>query len=429
VRKMKRHFGELAHRVRQHWSSRQSDSGDRGADQRPNCFKSFLCEQDGAIAAIAAVSLIVILGFGAMAIDMSYAYMTRNLLQVTASSAALAAAPELPNQGQAIAKALQYVEDNMPAVNHGAVLVGSDVVLGNWDPDTETWTPGATPTNALEVTARRSTDNGNRLDLFLAPVLGLGFLDMGASAVAYAKAPTAWDVALVQDVTGTFIAEIEDAKDADQAMLDCVANNFVNARMGLTTFSGTAPTLSNPDVPPHTFVPMLPVGMPDNATNYVALTDAIFDIQIPSWQNSWSSYGTHVGIGIESAIAQLDSYTPDAGVIGQAIVVVGDGRPQAMSNAQSFYPESAYYSTHCGGGDCTSDNLKQMAFDAANEADAKGYDVYTIFYDEMNDDVAAQFYEDLVRGAGQFRRTPNSEELEEMMFELCTSFMDLQLVM
>ncbi len=142
MRKIKRHFGELAHRVRQHRSSRQPGSGYRAADQQPNCLKSFLREQNGAIAAISAVMLIVILGFGALAIDMSYAYTTRNLLQVTASSAALAAAPELPDQSQVVAKALEYVEENMPAANHGAVLAGSDVVLGNWDPDTETWTPG-----------------------------------------------------------------------------------------------------------------------------------------------------------------------------------------------------------------------------------------------------------------------------------------------
>ncbi len=418
-------FGGLSRRVRQHWPSRSLGFGHRAGDQWRGHLKRFQRDQNGAIAAISAVLLIVILGFGAFAIDMSYAYTTRNLLQVTASSAALAAAPELPNQGQAIAKALQYVEYNMPAVSHGAVLVGSDVKFGHWDIATETFTTD-TPFNAVEITARRSSDNDNRLDLFFGPILGLGFLDMETSAVAYAKVATAWDVALVQDVTGTFIAEIEDAKDADQAMLDCVSNNFVNARMGLTTFSGTAPTLSNPDVPPHTLVPMLPVGVPYNQANYQAMTDAIFDIQIPLWQNSWSSYGTHVGIGIESAIEQLDSYTPEEGVIGQAIVIVGDGKPQAMSNAQVFYSASDYYGV-CGGS-CSSSELGEMATLAANEADSKGYDVYAIFYDEDNDDVAAAFYEGLIRGSGQFRRTPNSDELDEMMFELCTSFMDLQLV-
>ncbi len=119
MRKMKRPNGELARRVRQHRSSRQPGSGNRAADQRPNCLKGFLREQNGAIAAISAVLLIVILGFGAFAIDMSYAYTTRNLLQVTASTAALAAAPELPNQSAAVVKAMAYVEDNMPAANHG----------------------------------------------------------------------------------------------------------------------------------------------------------------------------------------------------------------------------------------------------------------------------------------------------------------------
>lgn len=403
------------------------EGGDVIGRTRQNRLRDFARDRAGAVPAISAVAVVVILGFGAFAIDMSYAYATRNLLQVTASSAALAAAPELPDQSDAVAKALRYVEENMPAANHGMVLDANDVVFGRWDPGSETWTPGDTPFNAVEVTARRSTDNGNRLELFLGPILGLGFLDMEASAVAYAKTPTAWDVALVQDVTGTFIDEIGDARDADQAMLDCVANHFVKARMGLTTFSGTAPTLSDPNVPPHDFVPMLPIGLPDNQANYQALADTIFDINIPFWQNGWGSYGTHVGIGIESAINQLDSYSPDEGIVGQAIVIIGDGKPQATPWAQGFYSESDYYSV-CGGS-CSDSELAEMANRAADEAESKGYDLYAVFYDEDNDDDAAEFYENLVRGSGQFRRTPNSEDLEEMLFDLCTNFKDLQLVM
>ena len=192
---------------------------------------SFRADCRGAVYIWTAFGIIAMIGFGGLAIDMSYAYSTRNMLQVTASSAALAAAPELPDQGQAIAKALEYVEENMPSANHGAVLVNSDVVFGNWDSLTETWTPGAAPVNALEVTTRRSTDNGNRLDLFLSPILGLGFLDMEASAVAYAKAATAWDVVIVQDVTGTFTEEIGDARlgidlsDSFVAVDDAIADS------------------------------------------------------------------------------------------------------------------------------------------------------------------------------------------------------------
>ncbi len=149
--------------------------------------KQFLRAQDGAIAAMTAVSLVVILGFGAFAIDMSYAYSERNLLQVTADAAALAAAPELPNKNKAREMALEYVEDNMPAATHGEVLVKEDVVLGNWDPVSETWSPNVGPLNAVEVTTRRSSD---RFDLFLGPFLGLGSLDMQASATSYFRTPT-----------------------------------------------------------------------------------------------------------------------------------------------------------------------------------------------------------------------------------------------
>ena len=170
MRRMEGLFGGLSRRIRQRWSSSRLASTDRVGGRRRNGLKSFLRDQNGAVAAMVAVSLTVILGFGALTIDMSYAYSTRNLLQVTASSAALAAAPELPNQSQVVAKALEYVEANMPAANHGTVLDNSDVVPGNWDPDTKTWTPGASssrrthtrPAHRLRCPASRGASRGSR---------------------------------------------------------------------------------------------------------------------------------------------------------------------------------------------------------------------------------------------------------------------------
>ena len=80
------------------------------------------------------------------------------------------------------------------------------------------------------------------------------------------------------------------------------------------------------------------------------------------------------------------------------------------------------------------DNLDKMANRAADEAESKGYDVYVVFYEgdyrgKVDVEVTASFLEGLVRGAGQFRRTPIPAELEEMMFDLCTNFMELRLVM
>lgn len=135
-----------------------------------------------ATVAMTAVSLFVIFVVGGIAIAMTYAYSEHTRLQVTASEAALAAAPELPHPNKAWAKALLYVEANMPAATHGKVLDRTDVFVGNWNPVTETWLSGVGPLNAVKVTIRPSSAN------LLARILGL--LDMEASAFAYIEAPT-----------------------------------------------------------------------------------------------------------------------------------------------------------------------------------------------------------------------------------------------
>ena len=139
------------------------------------------------IAAMTAVSLIAILGFGIFAIGTRYAQSERNLLQATATGAAVAATRALPNDTKSWAVALHYVAVNMPAANPRGVFERTDVFVGNWDPVSETWSPGVMPFNAVKVTTRRS---GDRLDHFLGPILGLGSLDMEASATSYFRTPT-----------------------------------------------------------------------------------------------------------------------------------------------------------------------------------------------------------------------------------------------
>ena len=58
--------------------------------------REFHCDESGAIAAIVALSLFVLLGFAASAIDLSYANSTRTELQITASSAVLAGVAPRP---------------------------------------------------------------------------------------------------------------------------------------------------------------------------------------------------------------------------------------------------------------------------------------------------------------------------------------------
>ncbi len=147
-------------------------------------FRDFRRNQQGNVLVILGVSLGVIAGVGGLAIDMSYAYVLRGQLQRTADAAALAGVSQLPDETAARTEALQYADQNMASADHGTVLASSDVVAGNWDGGTRTFTPAGTPVNALRVIAKRSQDNGNAAPTFFARILGFDSVDIVTSAVS-----------------------------------------------------------------------------------------------------------------------------------------------------------------------------------------------------------------------------------------------------
>jgi hypothetical protein len=110
---------------------------------------------------------------GGLAVDMTDAYRNQTLLQSTADAAALAGVMSLPDQDGAIAQALLYSADNMnPAVN-GEVLKNAEVIFGNWDFATKTFTPGTTEPDAVRVITRRADANGNPLATNFLRILSL----------------------------------------------------------------------------------------------------------------------------------------------------------------------------------------------------------------------------------------------------------------
>ncbi len=153
------------------------------------CFRGLLRNQQGNVLVMLGASLGVIAGVSALAIDMGHSYVLRGQLQRTADAAALAGVSRLPDETAASTEALQYVDLNMPSANHGTVLANSDVVAGNWDSGTRTFTPAGTPVNALRVITKRSQDNGNPAPTFFSRILGFGSLDIEVSAVALSASP------------------------------------------------------------------------------------------------------------------------------------------------------------------------------------------------------------------------------------------------
>ncbi len=157
------------------------------------CVRAFLRDQQGGTLVFMAIGLFASVGMAALAVDVGYLYILKNRLQTTADVAALAAVAEIPgydevgevpDQDAMRATALQYAPKNMPASEHGSVLATADVVTGNWDPSTRTFTAAGNPVNAAQVVTRRSQANGNTAPTFFAHLMGIDGVDIMRAAIA-----------------------------------------------------------------------------------------------------------------------------------------------------------------------------------------------------------------------------------------------------
>ena len=168
-----------------------------GAMGANRCIRAFLRDQQGAIMAFMAFGLFVSAGLGALAMDMGYLYIVKSRLQVAADVAALAAVRQLPDEAAAQSTALTYAVKNMPASAHGGVLVNADVVLGNWDSNSNTFTPAGVPVDAVRIVTRRSGDNGNAVGLFFGRIIGFDEMDVTRTSIAVKKSNSCYTNGIV----------------------------------------------------------------------------------------------------------------------------------------------------------------------------------------------------------------------------------------
>ena len=343
---------------------------------RDDCRGAVLVWMVGAIAAV--------IGISTLAVDMSYIYVVRNQLQTSADAAALAGAAFISNVADMRGEAKKYAQLNMPNVSN--ILADEDIHNGTWDHDSRTFTAGTNPENAVMVIARMSQGSGNAVGTFFARVFGVDNVDVTTSAVAAYSTDDEWNVIVVQDVTSSFSAEISDARDANHALLDCLQQRTSgDSLVGMVTFTGVA----------NDYQPLEAMEM-----EYDTLSDAIDGLAPCGSGGMPECSGTHVGAGMERANDMLDA-TPMDGK--QAMVIMGDGLPNAKGPNVGM----------------TNAELMEIARQQADRAEASDISVYTVFYDETNDDSAAAFFEDLTRGDGTFLRTPDAESLPELFESLC----------
>jgi hypothetical protein len=125
--------------------------------------------------------MVGLMGMAALVIDIGYLLWIKTKLQATADGTALAAAQELPDEGNTQAVAVEYVvynEGDATPLGVGAVVVG------HWNSVDLTFEAGGIPTDAVQVTVARSEANGNPVSLWFARVLGIEEADVGATAIA-----------------------------------------------------------------------------------------------------------------------------------------------------------------------------------------------------------------------------------------------------
>jgi uncharacterized membrane protein len=148
---------------------------------------------------------VVILGFGALAVDIGYFYNVKNELQVAADAAALAGAIDLDgtnNPTQTISRNTASFYAGLNIAAGSPVLVSSDgtsvirssndITVGFWDISTgyNAFSAGTLTINAVQVRTRRTADSPGggvgRLFLFFNSVA----TDISATAVATAVTST-----------------------------------------------------------------------------------------------------------------------------------------------------------------------------------------------------------------------------------------------
>ncbi len=156
-------------------------------------------ERKGVVIVMVAVLLMVLLGCVALAVDIGYLYVARAELQRTADAASMAGAQALGRGSDSPFGEYLYPEDiysqaesyalSNKVAQQGVVLNrNTDIIIGYLaDPQDRSATlqiVSLDQCNAVQVIARRTSNNGGEIPLFFAPLWGINSSAVGASAIA-----------------------------------------------------------------------------------------------------------------------------------------------------------------------------------------------------------------------------------------------------
>jgi hypothetical protein len=418
------------------------------------------------------VMSLVVIGFGAMAVDVSLITMAELQVQATADAAAHAALivfrensdPSNSNIGQAEGNGAAgwILAHNKVAMGHATMDAGYPR-YGQWDylvpPSGPFQPPGAfmlasganDAINAVQVSVSRTGPNA--VDMLLAPALGYNKRDVTATSVAAQQNRA---IMLIQDMSGSMMtgipgdpnSAIEYSRQAQRAFVQYISDRPQSGDLiGLAMFaqmSATEPIGANPwgtpcgggysctgtgGRPMGTKPPWLPLQPIDSAEVFPRL-DGICDSDVgeagepcvitgqpsphlePILDNG-THYWNDVGgcTNPEPAMLQAidEILTKTDSTYFRAIVLMSDGVPNCDVNMNFNEPYAI-----------------SRALDASDIAAANGIHIYTALYHNgyFNSDFMTS--EDptvgLIRGQGFGLVSPNASDLSVMLVQIAKSF-------
>lgn len=183
-----------------------SDNKKTKKPQTPHSLFSPLANERGVTAMVMALVLIVLVAMASFAIDLGFAWVTKNELQNIADGASLAGGRQLglvyeglseadkqdltrsltsAEEARIVAAVMTVAGLNRAGGKQGITIdTANDVTMGTWDFASQTFTPTVVRPTAVTVTARRDNNANGAIATVFAKVMGYNEINISATAVA-----------------------------------------------------------------------------------------------------------------------------------------------------------------------------------------------------------------------------------------------------
>lgn len=391
--------------------------------------------RQGAVLVFIAICLVVLFGFAALAIDLSYHRTLQLQAQNAADSAAyagLVALRESDDENEAYAVALEMLNRH----EVGGTVPNATIDIGEWDFSSDTFSDGPNP-NAVQVSVLRNNQDASGGPIgFFGPALGYTLPQVTADATS-AIQPR--DILFIMDQSTSMVSTMGYAVDGLTAALDVVVASDPNAldQVALVGFSeggqlltplqGAVDNYSSlssdwsdevcicgidwsdysssryPDTfqYPSNHHPLEPG---DYAYGGEAHADLIIPCCYPYCSvSSWNNYGGWTNTDAAMEVSYNEMITSARGTSFKLIVFLGDGRPNCSPLRQDA-------------GACSSN---QEVIDNTHTwldlAEANNINVTTMFFNGSGSDAYGEaIFESYIRGQGQAFATSDKNELKAL---------------